>query len=216
MKPSIAHGSERTPLVAGPRAPRAGMEQFLRRKPLFSLADAGPRRSPSELRPVLRVSQLLLFGVGCIIGAGIFTLVGEAAREAGPALSVSMVVVGLCCSAVALAYCELAASIPVAGSAYLYCSIYFGELPAWLTACSLLLELGVGAALVARSWATYLFMLVETIGVPLPEAIVAVPINHALELNVLASCLVLMVTSVAALGVNLSAALNAAVVCLKL
>ena len=115
---------------------------------------------------------MIFFGVGGIIGAGIFGIIGEALAQAGPSLPLSFLFVAACCALVGLAYCELATAIPVAGSCYTYCYVYFGELAAVLMGWNAVLEYMVGASVVARAWAAYLASFVETAGGHLPDELV--------------------------------------------
>ena len=92
-------------------------------------------------------------GIGCIIGAGIFVLTGKAAASyAGPAISLSFVLAGVVCAFVGLCYAELAAMIPVSGSAYTYAYATVGEVVAWIIGWDLILEYAMGAATVAVGW----------------------------------------------------------------
>ncbi|OYV83288.1 MAG: amino acid permease, partial [Planctomycetia bacterium 21-64-5] len=121
------------------------MKQLFARKSLDNLIHemAGEHRLRRALGPV----ALTAMGVGAIIGAGIFVLVGEAARHtAGPALMLSFVVAGIACVFAALCYAEFASMAPVAGSAYTYAYMTLGELFAWIIGWDLVLEYAVGAA----------------------------------------------------------------------
>ncbi len=102
---------------------------------------------------VLGASQLIMLGVGAIIGTGIFVLTGQAAAaNAGPAIVLSMVLAGLTSVLAALCYSEFASSVPVAGSAYTYAYATLGELVAWIIGWDLILEYALGAATVAVGW----------------------------------------------------------------
>ena len=103
-----------------------------------------------ELKRSLGALNLMLLGIGCVIGAGIFVLTGRAAAQfAGPAIMVSFVITGLLCAFVALCYAELASALPVSGSAYSYTYASMGEGPAWIMGLLLLLEYGLAASTVA-------------------------------------------------------------------
>ncbi len=100
--------------------------------------------------------QLTVFGVGVVIGTGIFVLTGEAAGEkAGPAVALSFVFAGIACALAALCYAEFASTVPVAGSAYTFSYASLGELVAWIIGWDLILELALGASTVAVGWSTY-------------------------------------------------------------
>ncbi|MDM8084257.1 amino acid permease [Cellulomonas cellasea] len=110
-----------------------------------------------QLKHELRTIDLISFGIGVIIGTGIFVLTGQqAAVNAGPAVTISFLLAGITCGFAALCYAELASSVPVAGSAYSYSYATLGEVIAWIIGWDLLLELMLGAAVVARGWSAYL------------------------------------------------------------
>src|SRR3954452_19707091 len=109
-----------------------------------------------KLRRSLSALDLTVFGVGVVIGTGIFVLTGEAAGvKAGPAVAISFVVAGIACALAALCYAEFASSVPVAGSAYTFSYASLGELVAWVIGWDLILELALGASTVAVGWSTY-------------------------------------------------------------
>src|SRR3954464_4958893 len=109
-----------------------------------------------KLRKHLSARHLIAFGIGVVIGTGIFTLTGvEAKNAAGPAVVVSFVIAGVVAVLAALCYAELAASVPTAGSAYSYAYATAGELIAWIIGWDLFLEFALGAAVVARGWSGY-------------------------------------------------------------
>src|SRR4051795_9515762 len=106
-----------------------------------------------RLRKHLSARHLVAFGIGVVIGTGIFTLTGvEAKNAAGPAVVISFVIAGVVAVLAALCYAELAASVPTAGSAYSYAYATAGELIAWIIGWDLFLEFALGAAVVARGW----------------------------------------------------------------
>ncbi|NUT32319.1 MAG: amino acid permease [Hamadaea sp.] len=110
-----------------------------------------------RLRRELSALDLTVFGVGVIIGTGIFVLTGQqAATNAGPAVAVSFLIAAVVCGLAALCYAEFASTVPVAGSAYTFSYATLGELVAWIIGWDLVLELGLGAAVVARGWSAYL------------------------------------------------------------
>ncbi len=114
------------------------------------------------LRKVLRARDLLVFGVGVIIGTGIFVLTGQqAALNAGPAVVLSFLLAGVTCAFAALCYAELASTVPAAGSAYTFAYATLGEVVAWVIGWDLLLELTLGAAVVSRGWSAYLQQLFD-------------------------------------------------------
>jgi APA family basic amino acid/polyamine antiporter len=109
-----------------------------------------------ELKKTLGPLNLILLGIGCIIGTGIFVLTGRAAAEfAGPGIMISFVITGTLCALVALSYAELASAIPVSGSAYSYSYASMGEIVAWVMGLLLVLEYGLAASTVAVGWSGY-------------------------------------------------------------
>ncbi|MQA95816.1 MAG: amino acid permease [Streptosporangiales bacterium] len=109
-----------------------------------------------RLRKSLSAVDLVVFGVGVVIGTGIFVLTGQqAALNAGPAIVISFILAALVCGLAALCYAEFASTVPVAGSAYAFGYATFGELVAWIIGWDLVLELTLAAAVVARGWSAY-------------------------------------------------------------
>src|SRR6476619_7511347 len=110
-----------------------------------------------KLKRTLSAWDLTIFGVAVVIGAGIFTLTARvAATTAGPAVSIAFVIAAIACGLAAMCYAEFASTVPVAGSAYTFSYATLGELIAWIIGWDLVLELGLGAAVVARGWSAYL------------------------------------------------------------
>src|SRR5215467_10824403 len=127
----------------------------------------------TRLRPVLGSVHLTSLGVGAIIGAGIFVVIGLVAKDkAGAATMLSFVVAGTACGFAALCYAEFASMVPLAGSAYTYAYATLGELFAWIIGWDLLLEYGVGAASVAHGWSHYFVDFLGLLGIYLPAAII--------------------------------------------
>lgn len=130
------------------------------------------------LRPVLGPLQLTSLGVGAIVGAGIFVIIGVVAKDkAGAATMLSFVVAGSACAFAALCYAEFASMVPVAGSAYTYAYATLGELFAWIIGWDLLLEYGVGAASVAHGWSHYFVDFLHLLGVYPPAALTNAPFD---------------------------------------
>jgi APA family basic amino acid/polyamine antiporter len=164
------------------------------------------------LRRTLGALDLVVFGVGVIVGTGIFVLTGEAAGTlAGPAIALSFVFAGIVCGLAALCYAEFASSVPVAGSAYTFAYASLGELVAWIIGWDLILELALGAATVASGWSDYFRVVCnDTLGVNLPAWIDGA--HH----NLVAALLVLAITGLLCLGVKISSRVNAVIVAIKL
>jgi amino acid transporter len=109
----------------------------------------------TSLKRTLGVVDLIFYGIGCSVGAGIYSLVGIGAKTAGPAISLSFALCGIACCFTSLGYAEFAARVPLAGSAYTFTYVSFGELAGWLVGWNLTLGYAVSAAAVSRSWAVY-------------------------------------------------------------
>lgn len=124
--------------------------------------------------------NLLLLGIGGIIGAGIFVLTGQAsASYAGPAIVISFILSGIACAFAALCYAELAAMIPIAGSAYTYAYATLGQLLAWIIGWDLILEYLFGAATVAVGWSGYVVSFLKDFGIHIPAALSSAPFKHS-------------------------------------
>ncbi|GAA4307616.1 amino acid permease [Compostibacter hankyongensis] len=120
------------------------------------------------LRKELRVKDLTAMGIAAVVGAGIFSTIGEAAFNGGPGISLLFVMTAVCCGFSALCYAEFASRIPVSGSAYTYSYASFGELIAWIIGWDLVMEYAIGNIAVAISWSGYFANLLEGFGVHLP------------------------------------------------
>lgn len=134
-----------------------------------SIAQVQRETASSELKRTLGKWNLLLLGVGCIIGAGIFVRTGSAAAlHAGPAVLLSFVVAGIVCAFAGLCYAELSSTLPVSGSAYTYGYTTLGEFVAWIMGALLLLEYGLAASVVAVGWGGYVVSLLADFGLQIP------------------------------------------------
>jgi len=199
---------------ASPAAGR-GLARLLnaRVKPLEAVLE-GARRN--GLHRSFGVFQLTLLGVGGIIGSGIFVLISEAAQKAGPGMILSFIVAGGVCAVAALCYSELAAMVPVAGSAYTYTYAVMGELLAWLVGWALVLEYGVSASAVAVGWSGYFAgQLQGWFGIELPAAWMNGPFQGGI-MNVPAALVSLAVSGLLLIGTRESARVNSLLVGLKL
>jgi basic amino acid/polyamine antiporter, APA family len=166
----------------------------------------------SELKRVIGVLDLTALGVGAIVGTGIFVVIGQAASEAGPAVVVAFALAAVSCLFSALAYAELASTIPVSGSAYTYTYATLGEIVAFVIGWALLLEWGLAAAVVCVGWGQYFNDLLDSgAGVTLPDAIVRGP-GEGGVVNVPAVLLVVAVTTLLIIGVKESVRVNTAMV----
>jgi len=180
----------------------------------------GPRKTVEEsletteiegfrLKKELGALDIVVLGIGVIIGAGIFVLTGvAAATEAGPAIALSFVFAAVVCAFAALCYAEFASMVPVAGSAYTYSYVTLGQLIAFIIGWDLFLEFTVGAAAVAIGWSGQLNATLDQIfGVTLPEAITAPPAEGGV-VNLLGMLLVLALTYLLVRGIRISAKAN--------
>ena len=128
-----------------------------------------PGTASSQLKKELNVKDLTLMGIAAVVGAGIFSTIGEASFHGGPAVSLLFVVTAITCGFSALCYAEFASRIPVAGSAYTYAYASFGELIAWIIGWDLLMEYAIGNIAVAISWSEYFVNLLEGFNIHLPK-----------------------------------------------
>jgi len=152
-------------------------QQLLQRKSLDALV-AETEGEGRSLKKVLGPLNLIMLGVGAIIGAGIFATIGTATAGdahrpgAGPALMVSLVLTAVVCGFTALCYAEFASMVPVSGSAYTYSYATLGELVAWIIGWDLILEYAIGNVAVAISWSNYFDTLVTGLGFHIPRWLV--------------------------------------------
>jgi APA family basic amino acid/polyamine antiporter len=144
------------------------MANLLATKPLNLLMEEARETGEHSLKRTLGVFQLTALGVGAIIGAGIFVMVGLGAHYAGPGLSLSFVLSGLGCAFAGLCYAEFAAMIPLAGSAYTYAYATLGELLAWIIGWDLTLEYAMGASTVSSGWSNHFVELLNIFHIRMP------------------------------------------------
>ncbi len=134
------------------------------------LSDLDARDSHSSgLNKTLSVRDLTAFGIAAIIGAGIFSTIGKASADGGPAVIYLFLFTAIACSFAAFAYAEFASMVPVSGSAYTYSYVAFGELIAWIIGWSLIMEYGIGNITVAISWSDYFTGFLGSMGLHLPD-----------------------------------------------
>ena len=127
-----------------------------------------------------------MFGMGNTIGAGIFALTGIAAQYAGPSLFISFAISGAIAMTTAMMYAELSSRIPINGSAFSYCYVTFGELPAWLVGWSLNLRFGMSSAGLCRGMASYLTGLLIKFGIDVPQWLIGVKVFGAENCSIIA------------------------------
>ncbi|HNF86491.1 MAG TPA: amino acid permease, partial [bacterium] len=121
-----------------------------------------------HLSKTLGVRDLTALGVAAVIGAGIFSTIGAAAYDGGPGVIFLFLITAVTCGFTALCYAEFASRVPVAGSAYTYSYVTFGEVIAWIIGWALILEYAIGNIVVAISWSSYFNNLLEGLGLHLP------------------------------------------------
>lgn len=171
--------------------------------------------SNTSLRRTLGALDVVMLGVGIIIGTGIFVLTGVAAAQyAGPALMLSFVIASVTCAFVSLAYAELASMVPVSGSAYTYTYASMGEFLAWLVGWNLILEYSVGASAVAGGWSAYFVGLLKSGGIDIPKTFTAVPADGGL-VNLPAVMITLLLTYLLVRGIRESTRVNKILVAVK-
>lgn len=169
--------------------------------------------------------DLVMLGVGAIIGTGIFVLTSVAANKAGPGMIYSFIIAGTVCALTALIYAEIASMVPVSGSAYTYSYAVLGELTAWMVGWSLILEYAIAAGAVAVGWAGYANGALAHFGFGLPLALTAGPADTILmadgsiahgSFNLVAFLIALLVTWLLVLGTSKSAKITAVLVMIKI
>ncbi|UOQ66075.1 amino acid permease [Hymenobacter volaticus] len=153
--------------------PPSRLTGLFRRKNLDDLllnppVDADGHSPGGGLARHLTVRDLTALGIAAVIGAGIFSTIGNASHDGGPAVSLLFVFTAVACAFSALCYAQFAATIPVSGSAYTYAYASFGELAAWIIGWALIMEYAVGNIVVAISWSDYFTGLMDGIGVHIP------------------------------------------------
>jgi APA family basic amino acid/polyamine antiporter len=171
-----------------------------------------------SLRKTLRAWDLIGIGIGCIIGVGIFVLPGvEAAKHAGPGIILSFAIAAAACACSALSYAELAAMIPVSGSAYTYGYATLGEIFAWIIGWDLLLEYMVAAILVSIGWSAYFVNMLKQIGLVVPQALSNGPWSDTPGIiNIPAVFIIGLLTFLLIRGIKESARVNLVIVVIKL
>ncbi|MCX2583465.1 amino acid permease [Pedobacter sp. MR22-3] len=144
-------------------------EKLFRKKSISKIlkdAAGGYGDHENTLHKTLGVRDLTAFGIAAIIGAGIFSTIGKASADGGPAVIFLFIFTAVACSFAAFAYAEFASMVPVSGSAYTYSYVAFGELVAWIIGWSLIMEYSIGNITVAISWSDYFTGLLSTIRIP--------------------------------------------------
>jgi APA family basic amino acid/polyamine antiporter len=169
------------------------------------------------LKRTLSWPHLVALGVGAIVGAGIYALIGQGAGQAGPGVILSFGIAGLICACAALCYAELATMMPASGSAYTYTYSSLGELAAWIVGWALILEYSVVVSAVAVGWSGYASGLLQGFGIDIPQTLpFGEMAGHALHFNPLAVVIIFAVAGLLILGTRESAFVNTILVVLKI
>src|SRR6266550_5641784 len=214
------------------------MANLFATKPVTQLLGEAQESGEHSLKRALGPVNLITLGIGAIIGAGIFVLTGQAAAlHSGPAVPISMILVGIACGFAGLCYAEMASTVPVAGSAYTYSYATMGELVAWIIGWDLVLEYAAGAATVGVGWSGHFVSLINLFGLRLPPHLTNAPTqwctagqvasgvagcaHHGLNLtgaivNLPAVAIVALMSTILVIGIKESATVNNFIVALKL
>src|SRR5690349_13140290 len=206
-------------------------------KSVASLQAESSDSSENSLRRALGPLDLTVLGIGAIIGAGIFVLTGQAAAlYAGPAVWISMSLVGVACAFAGLCYAEMASAVPVAGSAYTYSYATMGEFIAWIIGWDLVLEYAAGASTVAVGWSGHFVSLMGLFGINIPAEWANSPMQWCTAqevadkvvgcahdglnatgaiMNFPGICIAILMTTILVVGIKESAAVTKFIVFLK-
>ncbi|MCY9112239.1 amino acid permease [Bacillus atrophaeus] len=191
------------------------MGSLFRKKPLDTLLAQSKSKS---LPRSLSAFDLVLLGIGCVIGTGIFVITGTvAATGAGPALILSFILAGLACALAAFCYAEFSSSIPVSGSVYTYSYATLGELLAFLIGWDLMLEYVIALAAVATGWSSYFQSLLAGFHLHIPAALTGAPgSSPGAVFNLPAAVIILIITAIVGRGVKESTRFNNVIVLMKI
>ena len=165
----------------------------------------------------MNARDLMAIGIGTVIGTGIFILPGTiAAKQAGPGVSLSFLLSAIVCAFAAMCYAEFASALPVAGSAYSYGNVVFGEFFGWLLGWALVLEYMLAVASVSTGWAAYFNSFIESFGLKIPHALSG-PFDpaHGTHINIVAVVIVLLITVMLSRGLQSSVRVNNIAVVIK-
>jgi APA family basic amino acid/polyamine antiporter len=179
-----------------------------------------------RLKRALTATDLVLLGIGAVVGAGLFSITGiAAANHAGPAITLAFLIAALGCALAGLCYSEMASMIPVSGSAYTYTYATMGQFLAWIMGWDLVLEYAIGAATVSISWSAYIVSFFNAVGIHLPPEWTSSPWQSVRlpdgseaygYLNVPAVFIVTLISILLIIGIKTSSVLNAIIVGIKL
>ena len=201
------------------------MANLTARKNLTELINSANASHEGGLKRSLGAINLIMLGVGAIIGAGIFVLTGEVASQyAGPAITISFVIAAFACACAGLCYAELASMIPVAGSVYTYSYATVGEFFAWIIGWDLIIEYLFAASTVSVGWSGYIVSFLKNLGIVIPPALTSAPFAYddaigfhttGALVNLPAMAIIAIVTVILVIGVQESARFNNIIVAIK-
>ncbi|MGX7052247.1 APC family permease [Leuconostoc palmae] len=172
-------------------------------------------QADSHMSRELSTKDLIGLGVGTVIGTGIFILPGhEAAQNAGPAVSIAFLIAAIYSGLSGMAFAEFSSAMPVAGSAYSYGSVIYGEIIGWLLGWSLILEYFLAVSAIATGFSAYLNNLLLTFGIHIPKSLLSCPLEGGF-INLFAILIILIVTMILSRGLNASKKIENGAVILK-
>src|SRR5690606_21726163 len=154
--------------------------RLFQKKTVEQIMAASQSEGRGSMKKILGVRDLVSFGIAAIIGAGIFSTIGLASFNGGPAISLLFVFVAFACVFTALSYAQFASTVPVSGSAYTYAYVAFGELFAWIIGWALILEYAVSNMVVAIAWSQYFVGMLAGFGITVPGLLTMAP-SYATE-----------------------------------
>ncbi|HML38178.1 MAG TPA: amino acid permease [Bacillota bacterium] len=190
------------------------MSDIFRKMPMERILNE--KKDGPSLKRVYGAFELIMLGIGVIVGTGIFVITGVAAADyAGPALIISFIIAGFACACAALCYAELAAMIPASGSSYTFCYVGLGEVFGWFVGWCLTLEYIVAMSAIATGWGAYITNLMSVIGIHLPSILTAGPFSGGL-INLPAVVIISIIAGLLLIGAKESARVNNVLVVVKI
>lgn len=196
------------------------------KKKVSDLIKEGAAESTKGLKRTLGAMNLTTFGIGAIIGAGIFLITGQAAAQyAGPAIMISFILAGILALLAALCYAELAAMIPISGSAYAYAYVALGEFVAWIIGWGLTLEYLFSCTTVAVGWSSYFISFTKDLGIDIPFLYSSAPFIYDFKegwqasgslINIPAMCIIGIIGVMVAIGIKAAQRFNDIMVFVKM
>jgi APA family basic amino acid/polyamine antiporter len=198
--------------------------RLFRTKPVDQLI-AEAENTEHGMQKVLSATNLVLLGIGCVIGTGIFVLTGTAAAmHAGPAITLSFLLSGIGCIFAGLCYAEFASLLPIAGSAYTYSYATLGEFMAWIIGWDLILEYLFASSTVAVGWSGYMVSFLNDFGIHIPHQLCQSPVNYSKEagwfltgnlINLPSVFIIVMISALLVIGIKESSRFNNIIVFVK-